>query len=71
MYQQIKKQKDLEFRVNANENSTKWDRYRETRVLYQDFAIKLVKDQVRIKLWLSVMLKANVIMHFDKVRKAI
>ena len=57
--------------MNANEKSKKWDLYRETRVLYQDFAIKMVKDQVRIKLWLSLVLKVNDIMHFDEVRKAI
>ena len=57
--------------MNANENSTKWDRYREARVLYQDVAIKLVKDQVRIKLWLSLVLKAKIITHLDEVRKVV
>ena len=71
MYQQIKKQKDLEFRVNANENSKKWDRYRDTRLLYQDVAIRMVKDQVRVKLWLSLALNADVIRHLDAARKAI
>ena len=61
----------MEFRVNANENSKKWDRYREARVLLQDVAIKLVKDQVRVKLWLAVVLKAKAMMHVDEMRNSI
>jgi hypothetical protein len=57
--------------VNTNENSKKWDRYRDTRVLYQDVAIRMVKDQVRVKLWLSLALNAHVIRHLDTVRQAI